>query len=432
MNSLAFADHLSHFESIREAALQAADPAASVREHLHVSGRRISAGKHALELDEDSRIFLIAFGKAADLMARSAAELLARFPIEGIAAVPKQAGVGPPTNFRYIPAGHPLPDRGSFKAGEAVLSLLGQTREQDLVLALISGGGSAMLELPHAPTTLDELRELNQLLIRSGARIEEINTVRKSISQIKGGGLAQHAYPSRVISLILSDVIGDRLGMVASGPTVLGKVAPEQARAVLRKYGLWEEIPDSVRQVILARPAVRSRSRRPINVLIGNNRKVVRAAAQQAQNLGFRTRIISTQAQGEARDLARSFARSLLASRAGHSLLMGGETTVTVTGDGIGGRNQELALACALALDGHANLAVMCLATDGVDGPTDAAGAIVTGETVPLARRMALSPEAALRRNDSYRFLNQTRSLLRTGPTGTNLNDLIVGLRYAQ
>lgn len=288
-----------------------------------------------------------------------------------------------------------------------------------------------MLEFPQPPIRLGDLRQLNRLLLHSGATIGEVNTVRKAVSRIKGGGLARHAYPARVLSLILSDVIGDQLSMVASGPTVLRRPSALNAESILRRYVLSTKAPPSVLQALQRSKTVVSPSRRPMNVLIGNNRKLVNAAAMAAESLGFRSRILTTRAQGEARDLGTTFANRMLAAQPGQCLLMGGETTVTVSGDGLGGRNQELALACALELGGHENVSVMCFATDGVDGPTEAAGAIVTGETVLLARVRGLAPEAMLKRNDSHHFFDQLGSLIRTGPTGTNLNDLIVGLRYA-
>lgn len=429
MSQPEFEDHLAHFEAIREAALRAGDPAVCVREYLRVNGRLLSAGKYSVELASDASIYLIAFGKASAAMTAAAFDILAGFSVEAIAAVPDQLSVDLPSSVRAITAGHPLPDRGSFEAGEAAIKLLSQTRAQDLVLMFISGGGSAMLELPRPPIALDDLRKLNNLLLRSGAPIGAINTVRKSISQIKAGGLARHAYPAKVLSLILSDVVGDRLSTVASGPTVLRRPRTEEARSILRKYGLWDEIPSAVHAALRGELRL-SPSRRPMNVMIGNNRKVVQAAAQKSKELGFNSRILTTRAKGEAREVGARFAERLLASELGSCLLMGGETTVTVTGDGFGGRNQECALACALALEDHAHVTVMCFATDGIDGPTDAGGAIVHGKTAALARLKGLSPEAYLERSDSYHFFDQLGSLIRIGPTGTNLNDLIVGLRY--
>jgi hydroxypyruvate reductase len=432
MSQPTYEDHVAHYDAIREAALRAGDPGVCVHEHLRVSGRRISAGKYSIELTEDARIYLIAFGKASPGMTSAALEILDGLPTEGIVVVPNQMSIDLPPSIRVITAGHPLPTLGSFEAGEAAIKLLSKTRDQDLVLVLISGGGSAMLELPTPPITLDDLRQINNMLLRSGAQISEVNTVRKSISRIKAGGLARHAYPARVLSLILSDVIGDQLSMVASGPTVLRRPSPGEAGAILQRYQLSAELPQSVHQAILQRKSAVSPSRRPINVLIGNNRKVVEAAAQQAAALGFKPRILTTRAQGEAREVARKFAKRLLASRPGVCLLMGGETTVTVTGDGLGGRNQEFALACALAIEGREGVAVMCLATDGIDGPTDAAGALVDGKTAARARNQGMSPEGSLARNDSYHLFDQLGVLVRTGPTGTNLNDLVVGLRFAR
>lgn len=218
--------------------------------------------------------------------------------------------------------------------------------------------------------------------------------------------------------------------MVASGPTVLRRPPAGEAEAVLRRYRLWERVAPSVRQVLGDRREPDAPARRPMNVVIGDNRAVLHAAEQQAQELGFRPRILTTRAEGEARLVGARFARQLLAAEPGGCLLMGGETTVTVTGDGLGGRNQEFSLACALGLEGKPGVASMSLATDGVDGPTDAAGAVVSGETIPWVRGLGLSPEEFFERNDAYHLLDQAGALLKIGPTGTNLNDLMVGLRY--
>jgi hydroxypyruvate reductase len=331
-----------------------------------------------------------------------------------------------------LAGGHPLPDSGSLAAGEQARRILAGARPNDLVLALVSGGGSAMFELLGEGITLDDLRTLNDRLIRSGAPIEKINRVRRSLSLVKGGGLARLAWPARTIGLILSDVVGDPLSAVASGPTVLQSTGRQEARRVLQEYGLWKDTPPSIRAALVASSVVAARpalAPSPINLRVGGNREMVQAARAEAERRGFRTRLLSGRMRGEAREVGSAFARRLIRAPAGSCYLMGGETTVTVRGAGRGGRNQELALAAARVLDGVAGAAVLAMASDGVDGPTDAAGASVDGATLGRARDLGLDPETSLAENDSYPLLLACGALLRTGATGTNVGDLVVGLR---
>ncbi|MFX0145804.1 MAG: glycerate kinase [Candidatus Hodarchaeota archaeon] len=388
-----------------------------------------------------TRIFLVALGKASHAMSLAAAEILGDRLGKGVVTVPHGLRVSMPSKITPIHAGHPLPDKGSLAAGLAVRSMLEDTEPDDLVLVLISGGGSAMLEHPVPGVNLEDLQAINMLLLHSGAPIELVNTVRCALSLIKGGGITRMAAPARVVSLIMSDVVGDRLSAIASGPTILWRRSPKRykngtkknlsAPNILKLYQLWAQAPESVRAA-LNRPSVSLPSaRRPLNILVGTNRLVIEAAANRATSLGFKPKLINTQLQGEARIVGQRFGKLLSHTKGSACLLMGGETTVTVQGDGKGGRNQELALAAALAIEGSSNLTVMAMATDGIDGPTDAAGAIVNGQTASAARALDLDPENSLERNDAYPLLKAVRSLLIIGPTGTNLNDLIVGLSYA-
>lgn len=423
-----------HLVHIRKAALDAADSELAVRCNLALSRSALSAGDQTVDLHPEGRILLIAFGKASSYMSRAAAAVLGDRLSAGMAAVPKGAPDPQLDRIEAIPAGHPLPDRGSLAAGERAAELVDALQSEDLLLALVSGGGSAMLELPLVGITLDDLQTLNQLLLHSGAPIEDINTVRKAVSRIKGGGLARLAAPANVVSLILSDVVGDRISAIASGPTVLHPAAQPAGQAaidVLRKYDLWEKTPDSVRRALQQTPAPFRAARRPINVIVGSNRMVVQAAQRKAQDLGYSARIVTYRMQGEAREVGSKFGQRLSQASPGTCLLMGGETTVTVVGGGKGGRNQELAVAAALRLESSTDAALMSLATDGVDGPTDAAGAVVDGDTIPKARRLGLNPEQSLEQNDCYPLLHELDALIQTGPTGTNLMDLVVGLKLA-
>ncbi len=427
---LKYRHYLTHLETIRNTAMAAADPELLLRRKLSVHKDTLQIDDLTLRRKAKMRIFLVAFGKASPAMSRAAARILDRLITAGLVAAPNDFKGTLPRGMRVFNTGHPLPNRGSLQAGSAVAEMLAGTTADDLVLVLISGGGSAMLELPRDGIKLEDIRTLNSLLLKSGAAIESINIVRRAISQIKAGGLARMAAPARVVSLILSDVIGDRLSAIASGPTVLRAPTPEQARAVLARYQLWNRVPECIRRTLSKTRKISPRTSPPKNFLIGNNRLVVQAAQEKARELGFPTRILTQRLEGEARIAGRRLADDLLRAAGPVCLLAGGETTVDVQGDGCGGRNQELALAAALTFDGSPNCALMSLATDGVDGPTPAAGAIVSGDTIPRARQLGLDPQAALDNNDSFPFHEALESLLITGPSGTNLNDLVVGLKY--
>jgi len=430
MTSPAFIHHRQHLADIRKAVMQAADPSAAVTASLRLSHSALHAGSHTLPLAPNARIFLIALGKASSTMTQAAAAQLDSKLVAGVAAISRRTQVDLPANVRPIPAAHPLPDEGSLAAGAAAAALLHDTCKDDLVIVLISGGGSAMFEHPRPGIRLDDLRRLYDLLLRSGAPIQDFNTVRRSLSLVKAGGLARLAAPARSVALILSDVVGDRLSTIASGPTVLRHAPPGEARAILERLGLWEIVPDSVRAALSRKQPAPPPAPRPINILVGSNRQVVHSAQRQAQALGFPAHIVSRRMRGEARRVGRRFASRLLRTPRPMCLLMGGETTVTVRGQGRGGRNQELALAAALVLQGNTGMALMSLATDGVDGPTDAAGAVVSGETMGRMRAMGVDPHAALSENDAHPALRACEALIHTGPTGTNLNDVVVGLAY--
>ena len=435
-----YTDHIAHLAEIRESALIAADPKLAVTRNLSLHGSTLIAGTREIQIQPTTRIFLVAVGKASPAMSLAAVEVLGNRIGMGVVTVPHGLSALLPSNIAPIYAGHPLPDKGSLTAGLTAHSMLEDTKPDDLVLALISGGGSAMLEHPVPGVDLEDLRAINILLLRSGAPIELVNTVRRALSQIKAGGLARMAAPARVVSLIMSDVVGDRLSAIASGPTVLWKrstkrpknaiLKPLSPPDILRFYQIWDQAPESVRAALSRPSTAPPRARRPFNILVGTNRLVVQAAATRAASLGFKPRMITTRLQGEARLVGHRFGKTLCRTKGPACLLMGGETTVTVRGGGKGGRNQEVALAAALAIEGSSDTAVMAVATDGIDGPTDAAGAIVNGQTAPTTRALDLDPETSLEQNDAYPLLKAVNSLLVIGPTGTNLNDLVVGLSY--
>lgn len=423
--------------AIQKAVLAAADAGAAVRRHLSLDGEVLRAGEHQVHLDSDGKILVIAIGKAAPSMASATSALLGRKVTEGLVTEPRYPaieGSGKKVRlsraFRTTVTEHPLPGSGSLDAGVSAAALLGGTNEQDLVLMLISGGASAMIELPLRGVSVEELRVTSQLLLASGAPINEINQVRSALSQLKSGGLARLAAPAQVVSLILSDVVGDRLSSIGSGPTVVRASRPKQAIKILRAYRIWESVPGTIQEA-LERPRSKPISaRRPINVLVGSNQTVREAAAAKAKELGFQPRILASNMAGEARVAGWHLASRLQGVDPRTCLIMGGETTVRIRGEGLGGRNQELAVGAAMALEGVDGFAVMALATDGVDGPTDAAGARLDAKSILRAKKLGFYPDAALARNDTYPLLEAIGALIKTGPTGTNLNDIAVGLKY--
>ncbi len=423
-----FEDYALHQASLRAAALQAVDPAAAVSRCLTME-----------DLAEADRVFVVGAGKAGVAMGLAAAQMLGHGLTAGVISVP-QVPSQPVGRLTFIQGGHPLPTEGSLAAGHALVSLLTSSKltPRDLVLALISGGGSALLEWPRPGVSLEDLQATNAALLKCGAAIHEINVVRQQLSEIKGGGILRLAHPARVLALILSDVVGNPLSLIASGPTVPAEARGARALAIVEKYDLAPRLPAAALQCLsLPRPESPGARAPVVNRLIASNRLAGEAAAARAREMGFEAIWVADDWQGEAREAGRRFAELVMQTsetpaHAGQSLafIAGGETTVTVRGQGKGGRNQELALAAALALAGHPNCVVGTLATDGIDGPTEAAGAVVTGATLERARALGLDPLAFLDDNNAFPFFAALGDLVITGPTGTNVNDLIFGLRY--
>ncbi len=341
-------------------------------------------------------------------------------------------------------AGHPVPDKNGLKASLRILDLVREASERDLVICLLSGGGSALLPCPAPPLILEEKQETTRLLLASGASIDEVNTVRKHLSLIKGGGLAKAVYPARLFTLVLSDVVGDPLDVIASGPTVPDSSTFTEALEVLNRYGIREKIPGNVMDRLLAgangsipeTPKEGSEEfSRTSNLIIGNNDMALAESYKKAASLGYNTSILPYPVVGEARDAAIDHVDKIRDIRsAGYPLyppaclISGGETTVTVRGGGRGGRNQEFALAAVPGLDGMEGVVILSAGTDGTDGPTDAAGAIVDGHTAGRARELGLDPDKYLANNDAYGFFSATGDLFITGPTLTNVMDLQIAL----
>jgi len=364
------------------------------------------------------------------------AALAGRIPLSGGLAVTKYASGLSRDLYTVMEGGHPIPDARSLGAGERVLEFVSSLQEGDTLVCLISGGGSALVTAPYVP--LEDLQNLTSLLLASGARIDEINTLRRQLDRIKGGGLAR-ATRAKIISLILSDVIGNPLEAIASGPTVPDATTKVDAIAILKKYSIEEEVPKSILQTLESRSllldsrqwrqgAIRLHSVQ--NIIIGDNKLAARAALEQAKQEGFEAEILTNSLQGEAREVGRELARRLRVDSSTKTrpfcYIAGGETTVTIRGKGKGGRNQELALGAVDELAGSKDVMLIALATDGDDGPTDAAGAVVTGESARRAESLGLRAADYLSRNDAYPFFAKVGDLLKTGPTGTNVNDLIL------
>jgi glycerate 2-kinase len=424
------------------AALAAADPAAAVQRAMRRRGDVLVVGERSYNLRQVARVFVVGAGKAAIPMAGACVEILGDRLAAGI-VVAKDEGEPAPEAIGPIAlalASHPVPDARGVEAARRMAQLLGEAGAGDLVLVLISGGGSALLSLPAEGIALDDLRDLTATLLACGAPIEAINTLRKHLDLAKGGGLARLAAPAQVATLILSDVVGSPLDVIASGPTVPDTSSWEDAWRIVERFGIAGRLPPAIRaRLEVGRAGQLLDTPKPgdplfdrvQNVLVGSNMQAAQAALEAARNEGCMALLLSTYLQGEAREVGRvlaSFARELALSNnplpRPACLVLGGETTVTLRGAGRGGRNQELALAAVADLDGLANVAVVALATDGGDGPTDAAGAVATGDSLARARAAGLDPYDSLARNDAYPFFATLGDLLLPGATGTNVNDL--------
>lgn len=432
-----------HAREVFRAGLAAVDPCAAVLRHVILDENVLHIGEHRFELQDIQRILVVGAGKAGAPMALALERLLGDRIGDGVIVV-KEGHALSLERIRTHEAGHPVPDQRGVAGAEAMISLVSGCGARDLVLCLISGGGSALLVSPVQGVTLADKQAVTRLLLASGANIHETNTVRKHLSRVKGGGLARLAHPATVVSLILSDVVGDDLNVIASGPAVPDTSTFRDALSILERYGLWEQVPPSVKNRIRAGlngevgdtpkagDAVFDRCHYQ---LIGTNLQVLEAAARQARQLGYRCLILSSSIEGEAREAAKvlaAVAREI--RRSGNPLappacvLCGGETTVSIRGDGKGGRNQEFALAAVSLLEGCGGVVILASGTDGTDGPTDAAGAIADSMSMVRARAAGMDPLDYLDRNDAYHFFQKLDDLVITGPTRTNVMDVYLAL----
>ncbi|HEY1758970.1 MAG TPA: glycerate kinase [Bryobacteraceae bacterium] len=413
-----------HALQIFRAALHAADPQRAVLDHLTFDGRILKSGSKRYPLSAFDRIQVIGAGKATAAMARAVERLLGRRISGGFINVP-DGNTQRLHRIELHACGHPIPDERGAEGARRMLEIASSVGPRDLLIVLISGGASAMLPAPAHPLTLAGKQTLTRQLLSSGATIHELNTVRKHLSLIKGGQLAHAAGQATVITLLLSDVVGDDPCVIGSGPTVPDSSTVADATRILEKYGV--AIPALHETPKPSDPAF-ARSR---HVIVGSNKQAIAAAQACARSLGYRTIVLSTTIEGETREIAAmhaAIAREIVSSnrpiRRPACLLSGGETTVTVRGGGMGGRNQEFVLAAILALDQAGPVTILSAGTDGIDGPTDAAGAIADSSTLGRARSLGLDARRFLDDNDSYRFFEPLDALLKTGPTGTNVADV--------
>ena len=401
-----------HADEIIREAIAAVQPDAAVRRAL--SGKRFPG-----------RVLLAAAGKAAWQMAKAASDFLGDRIETGVVVTKYGHVMGPIANFACYEAGHPVPDENSFRATRAALELVDDLKPEDTVLFLLSGGGSALFEKPLVPAA--ELQDVTGQLLACGADIVEINTIRKRLSGVKGGRFAQICAPARVEAVVLSDILGDPPDMIASGPACPDSATCEDAKAVVRKYGLRLS-EKATRLLSVETPKRLDNVETQIN---GSVRELCAAAAGTCRRLGYAPVILTDRLCCQARE-AGSFLASILRTHCGdganYAFLAGGETVVRLTGKGKGGRNQELALSAAPGIDGMENAAVFSVGSDGTDGPTDAAGGYVDGDTFRALKTQGISIDAVLQENDAYHALEKTGGLIFTGPTGTNVNDVAVAL----
>jgi glycerate 2-kinase len=433
----------AHAREIFLAGLTAADPLDAVKKSVRLRNDHLQLANRSYALSRIRNILITGCGKAAARMALAIEDLLGDRVAGGVVVVKYGHGL-PLQRIKVVEAGHPIPDEAGLDGARQIVELVRAAGENDLVLFLISGGGSALFPGPADGLTLAAKQRTTQMLLQSGATIQEINAVRKHISKLKGGRFAKLVTPAHLVSLILSDVVGDSLEAIASGPTVGDATTYSDCLAIIQRYELSEKIPHSVVNLLQrgARGAVDETPKpsdavfqKVQNVVIGSNQTALKAAEHQAEALGYHTWMLSSSIEGESRSVAKSHAALVKEIaltdkpvRRPACVISGGETTVIVRGDGLGGRNQEFALAAAIQIDGLDGAVVLSAGTDGTDGVTDAAGGIVDGSTIQRGRAKGLDATAFLTRNDSNRFLKATDDLLITGPTFTNVMDLQVML----
>ena len=422
-----------------ERAINAVEPKQLMKAKLKVKNNHLQIEGYTFDLEKLKHVYVVGGGKAGSKMAQAIEEILGKRITAGLVNIPYGTKQRTDT-IELNEASHPVPDELGVKGTFRIMAIADQAEKNDLVICLISGGGSSLMPLPQEPVTLMDKQEMTNMLLKSGAAITEINAVRKHLSAFKGGWLAKKAYPATVLNIILSDVMGDQLDSIASGPTVPDISTFGDALRILKKYDLWLKAPISVRKILSegARGLLQETPKvgdvvfeNVHNVIIGNNNTARLAAIDGLRSEGFDTLLLADLLEGEARDAGKILAKyasgvfvcnSPISKPLG--IVVGGETTVTVTGKGQGGRNQEVVLSAVLNLKELGEFVIASFNTDGVDGPTDAAGAIADCYTLKRAKNLGLNPEKYLADNDSYSFFSKLSDLIRMEATGTNVNDI--------
>ena len=430
-------------------ALDSVDPNQCIKRVLKIKGSSLIIKDQEIDLQKVNRIFVIGVGKAVLPMALAATGVLGELISEGtLISKHEDSEIQSKLNshIKVLIGSHPVPSENSVKATGVMLEMLKKTTTDDLVIGLISGGGSALMTYPVEEIGLSGLQKTTTLLLKCGATIEEMNTIRKHLDLVKGGGLLKYIYPAKSVHLILSDVLGDPLSMIASGPTSADPTTYQNCLEIIHKFKIIDQMDEKVMEYLqkgaegsidetLKEGNTTIKDHR--NFIVGSLSIAAEAACAHADALGFEVKILTTSLRGEARIVGAELASQLVelvhsnqSKKKPICLIVGGETTVTVTGKGKGGRNQELALAAAQVLNGVNNCALISFATDGEDGPTDAAGGIVTGKTIQIGLDLGLDSQNYLNENNAYEYLEKTGALIRTGPTGTNVNDLVLMCAY--
>ena len=424
-------------------ALKAVQPGAAIKRYCKFDGKTLFIGHRSYQLNQYKNLYVLGAGKATASMAAAIEDMIDEKITGGIITV-KFDHLVDLKHINLIEAGHPVPDENGIRGASAILNLAKNVEEDDLILCLISGGGSALLPFPYDGITLKDKQDIIKILLSCGATIHEINTIRKHISKIKGGRLAQAVYPATLVTLILSDVVGDDLDVIASGPTVPDSSSFYDCKNIFRRYDIIDKIPKNIlNHIEYGISGEIDETPKPLdpvfertyNLIIGSNAESLISAKDKAENLGYNVLILSSMIEGETRFVAQvhgAIAREII--KTGNPLplpaciLSGGETTVTISGNGLGGRNQEFALSASIDISGKKNIVILSGGTDGTDGPTDAAGAFSDTFTLKRAEKMGLDPYRFLANNDSYHFFQNLGDLFITGPTNTNVMDLRIVL----
>lgn len=439
MSDFSVATMRKHARELFDASVQAVDAEKCVRRFVRLDGDSLHIGDEAYDLTQYGQLLVVGMGKASPQMGVALEDILGDH-ISGGLINTKYEHRESLKHIEVVECGHPVPDEAGVDGASRILDLLDRADEKTLVICVISGGGSALTPAPVAGVSLFDKQETTRLLLACGANIVELNAIRKHLSRIKGGGMARVAFPATVVALMLSDVIGDPMDVIASGPTVPDTSTFQTCMDILDKYDLLEQVPEAVKTRFEAglagdiddtpKPGDAALSRVQ-NLVVGSNGLAVSAAAKKAKTLGYNTLVLSTRVEGEAKEVAYVYAgiaKEIVESgqplKAPACVISGGETTVLVRGDGKGGRNQELALSAAIQLAGWDDVVILSGGTDGTDGPTDAAGAIADGETIARATEKGISALAHIKNNDAYHFFKPLDDLIMTGATGTNVADV--------